>query len=129
MEDGLLKRKVVDGGHEFWSFYLPANLVLQVLQAAHNDLGHNGFPRTYAAVKQIFYWKNIKENVWDYCKICPVCMLHWKELVKLERKLFHPSLSPVDFICMDLIGEFHPPIRCGHHFALTACCMPTGFTW
>ena len=31
MEDGLLKRKVVDGGHEFWSIYLPAGLVLQVL--------------------------------------------------------------------------------------------------
>ena len=31
MEDGLLKRKVVDGGHEFWSTYLPAGLVLQVL--------------------------------------------------------------------------------------------------
>ena len=54
MEDDLLKRKVVDGGHEFWSIYLPASLVLQVLQAAHDDLGHNGFPRTYAAVKWIF---------------------------------------------------------------------------
>ena len=30
---------------------------------------------------------------------------------------------------MDLIGEFHPPTRHGHHFALTACCMLTGFTW
>ena len=31
MEYGLLKRKVVDGGHEFWSIYLLASLVLQVL--------------------------------------------------------------------------------------------------
>ena len=38
-------------------------------------------------------------------------------------------MSPMDFICMDLIGEFHPPTRCGHRFALTACCMLTGFTW
>ena len=35
----------------------------------------------------------------------------------------------MDFICMDLIGEFHPPTKHGHHFALTACCMLTGFTW
>ena len=27
------------------------------------------------------------------------------------------------------MGEFHPPTRCGHCFALTACCMLTGFTW
>ena len=56
MEDDILKQKV-DGGHEFWSIYLTCSLVLQVLQAAHDDLGHNGFPRTYTAVKWVFYWK------------------------------------------------------------------------
>ena len=30
---------------------------------------------------------------------------------------------------MDLIGEFHPPTSHGHHYALTAVCMFTGFTW
>ena len=59
----------------------------------------------------------------------PSVHLHRRELVKFKRKLFHPSLSPMDFICMDLIGEFHPPTRHGHHFALTACCMLTRFTW
>ena len=126
MEDDLLKLKVVDGGHEFWSIYLPCSLVLQV---AHNDLGHNGFPRTYAAVKWVFYWKNIKENVQQHCKLCPVCTLLRSEYVKFERKLFHPSMSPMDFIYIDLIGEFHPSTRHGHYFALTACCMLTGFTW
>ena len=129
MEDDLLKGKVVDGGHEFWSIYLLCSLVLQMLRAAHDNLGHNGFPRTYAAVKWVFYWKNIKENVQQHCKLCPVCTLHRTENVKLKKKLFHPSMSPMDFIYMDLIGEFHPSTRCGHHFALTACYMLTGFTW
>ena len=84
---------------------------------------------TCAAVKRVFYWKNIKENVQQHCKLCPVCMLHRSENVKFERKLFHPSMSPMDFICMDLIGEFHPPTRCGNCFVLTACCMLTGFSW
>ena len=61
--------------------------------------------------------------------MCQVCMLHRKELVKFKRKPFCPSLFPMDFICMDLIGKFHPPTRCGHHFALTTCCMLTGSTW
>ena len=30
---------------------------------------------------------------------------------------------------MDLIGEFHPPTSRGYRYALTAVCMPTGFTW
>ena len=33
------------------------------------------------------------------------------------------------FICMDLIGKYHPPTSCGHRYALTAVCMLTGFTW
>ena len=31
IEDDLLKCKVVDGGHEVWSIYLPCSLVLEVL--------------------------------------------------------------------------------------------------
>ena len=35
----------------------------------------------------------------------------------------------MDFICMDLICEFHPPTSRGHCYALTAVCTLTGFTW
>ena len=50
-ENELLTRKVIDGGHEFHAIYLPSVLIFQVLQTTHDDLGHNGFPRTYAALK------------------------------------------------------------------------------
>ena len=50
-ENELLMRKVIDGGHEFRAIYLPSVLIFQLLQTAHDDLGHNGFPRTYAAIK------------------------------------------------------------------------------
>ena len=101
-ENELLMRKVIDGGHEFHAIYLPSVLTFQVLQTAHDDLSHNGFPRTYAALKQVFYWKGMKEDIRKHCKTCATCQLH-----KLE-KIFKPSLQPMDFICMDLIGEFHP---------------------
>ena len=128
-ENGLLTRKVVDGGHKFHTIYLPNVLVFQVLCTAHDDLGHNGFPRTYAALKRVFYWKGMKEDIRKHCKTCATCMLHKLENVKFERKVFKPSLQPMDFICMDLIGEFHPPTSRGHRYALTAVCMLTGFTW
>ena len=35
----------------------------------------------------------------------------------------------MDFIAMDLIGEFHPPSSQGNCYALTRVCMLTGFTW
>ena len=50
-ENELLTRKVIDGGHKFCAIYLPSVLIFQVLRTAHDDLGHNGFLRTYAALK------------------------------------------------------------------------------
>ena len=71
----------------------------------------------------------MKEDIRKHCKTCATCQLHKLENVKFKRKIFRPSLQPMDFICMDLIGEFHPPTSCGHRYALTAVCMLTGFTW
>ena len=81
-EHELLTRKVVDGGHEFHAIYLPSALVFQVLRAAHDELGHNGFPRTYAAVKRVFYWKGMKEDIMKHCKACATCILHRSENVQ-----------------------------------------------
>ena len=128
-ENELLTMKVIDGGHKFHAIYLPSVLIFQVLRTAHDDLGHNGFPRTYAAVKRVFFWKGMKEDIRKHCKTCATCQLHKLENVKFKRKIFKPSLQPMDFICMDLIGEFHPPTSCGHCYALTAVCMLKGFTW
>ena len=69
-ENELLTRKVIDGGHEFHAIYLPSVLTFQVFQTAHDDLGHNGFPRTYAALKRVFYWKGMKEDIRKHCKTC-----------------------------------------------------------
>ena len=104
-------------------------LVFQVLRAAHDELGHNGFPRTYAAVKRVCYWKGMKEDIRKHCKACATCILHQSENVKFKRKIFCPSLLPMDFICMDLIGKFYSPTSHGHRYALTSVCMLTGFTW
>ena len=71
----------------------------------------------------------MKEDIRKHCKTCATCILHKAENVKFKRKIFKPSLQPMDFICMDLIGKFHPPTSHGHHYALTAVCMLTGFTW
>ena len=72
-ENELLMRKVIDGGHEFHAIYLPSVLIFQVLQTAHDDLSHNGFPRTYAALKQVFFWKGMKEDIRKHCKTCATC--------------------------------------------------------
>ena len=42
---------------------------------------------------------------------------------------FNVPTSPMQFISMDLIGEFYPPSAKGHRYALTVICMFTGYTF
>ena len=132
MEDGVLYRRVTEGGQSFHTIYVPKtppNLIQSILKAAHNDSGHSGFPRTYSAIRRLYYWKGIKEDVCQHCTNCYTCQLHRIAAVKFEAKHFKPSMKPMDFIAMDLIGEFHPPSSNGNRYALTGVCMLTGFTW
>ena len=108
---------------------MPESLIQSILQTAHDESGHNGFPRTYSAIQRLYYWKGIKEDVLQHCRNCYTCQLHKTAAVKFEAKHFKPSLKPMDFIAMDLIGEFHPPSSQGNRYALTGVCMLTGFTW
>ena len=42
---------------------------------------------------------------------------------------FSSKPQPMEFIAMDLIGEFHPASSKGNRYTLTAVCMLTGFTF
>ena len=65
----------------------------------------------------------------QHCTNCYTCQLHRTAAVKFEAKHFKPSMKPMDFITMDLMGEFHPPSSNGNRYALTGVRMLTGFTW
>ena len=132
MEDGVLYHRVTEGGQSFHAIYVPKtppSLIQSILKAVHNDSGHNGFPRTYSAIRRLYYWKGIKEDVRQHYTNCYTCQLHRTAAVKFEAKHFKPSMKLMDFIAMDLIGEFHPPSSNGNRYALTGVCMLTGFTW
>ena len=48
---------------------------------------------------------------------------------QFEKQIFEPGVQPMEFVSMDLIGEFHPPSSKGNKYALTAVCMLTGYTF
>ena len=132
MKDGVLYRRVTEGGQSFQAIYIPKtppSLIQSILKAAHDYSGHNGFPSTYSAIRRLYYWKGINEDVRQHCTNCYTCQLHRTAAVKFEAKHFTPSMKPMDFIAMDLIGEFHPPLSNGNRYTLTGVCMLTGVTW
>ena len=93
----------------------------------HDEFGHNGTHRTYILLKRLYYWKGLKLSVEKHIKRCYQCQRKNKQVVKYTRFHFDVATFPMQFISMDLIGEFHPPTSRRHKYALTIICMLTGY--
>ena len=51
IENGILKRYIDDNKQRFEVIILPQTLTEPTLQLAHEGLGHNGIPQTYALLR------------------------------------------------------------------------------
>ena len=63
VENNVLFRSIVDNGHKFEARVIPELLVDVVLHLGHNQSGHNGYQRTYAAQKCLYYWKGMRAQI------------------------------------------------------------------
>ena len=124
-----LKRFVIDGNNTYETIVIPRSLIPQVLHMVHDKLGHNGTHRTYVLLKRLYYWKGLKPSVERHIKRCPQCQRRNKQVVKYAKLHFDVATFPMQFISMDLIGEFHPPTSKKHKYALTVICMLTGYVF
>ena len=129
MENKILKRKLVNNGLLYTPIVVPDVLKDCLLILAHDKQGHNGFRRTYASLKNRYHWKGMKKSVYQHCTNCQVCAKHNIKTQQLKNEHFSSPPQPMEFIVMDLIGEFHPASSKGNRFALTTVCMLTGFTF
>ena len=105
----LLKRYVTGGDNMYETIVLPRALTAQILKMAHDNLGHNGTHRTYTLLKRLYYWKGLKPCVTKHIQRCYQCQRRNKQVVKYATLHFDVATFPIQFISMDLIGEFHPP--------------------
>ena len=129
VQNKLLKRYVTDGDKTYETIVLPRALTAQILKMAHDDLGHNGTHRTYMLLKRLYYCKGLKPSVTKHIQRCYQCQRRNKQVVKYATLDFDVATFPMQFISMDLIGEFHPTTSKGKTFALTVICMLTGYVF
>ena len=109
MEDGILRRKILEPTvNEFKPIIKPKSLVDHILMTAHNHGGHNGFMRMYAAIRHLYFWVGMKKDIQQHCRRCQLCAKHNIAKVKFEKTHFKGARQPMQFISMDLIGEFYP---------------------
>ena len=129
LENNILRRKIIDNGLLYTPIIVPDILKDCLLILAHDKQGHNGFRRTYASLRKRYHWKGMKKSVYQHCSRCQVCAKHNIKTQQLKNEHFSSPPQPMEFIAMDLIGEFHPASSKGNRYALTAVCMLTGFTF
>ena len=129
MYNGLLHRYNTDYKQRFQALVIPVSYAKIVLKLGHDELGHNGTARTYALVKRMFYWKGLKKDTENYVKTCHICQQYNIQSVRYTPGHFEIPEAPMDFISMDLIGEFKMGSTQGNRYALTVICMLTGYTW
>ena len=60
---------------------------------------------------------------------CYQCQRRNKQVVKYAKLHFDMATFPMQFISMDLNGEFHPPTSKEHKYALTVICLLTGYVF
>ena len=129
VKDNILKRYVIEGNNTHETTVVPRALTGQILRMAHDELGHNGTHRTYTILKRLYYWKGLKPSIEKHIKMCYQCQKRNKQVVKYATLHFDVATFPMQFISMDLIGEFHPPISRKHQYALMVICMLTVYVF
>ena len=127
VKDKLLKRYVIDGNNTYETTMIPRAITAQILWMAHDNLGHNGTHRMYTLLKRLYYWKGLKPSVEKHIKMCYQCQRRNKQVIKYATLHFDMATFPMQFISMDLIGEFHPPTTKNNRYALTVICMLMGY--
>ena len=91
-------------------------LIGHVLELAHNKLSHNGISCTYIMLKRLYFWKGMKVSVTKHVKNCAICQKCNPQVVPYAKLHFDTATFPMEFISMNLIGEFYPPSKLGHKY-------------
>ena len=63
VNNNVLFRSIVDNGHKFEARVIPESLRDVALHLGHNQSGHNGYQRTYTAIKHLYYSKGMRTQV------------------------------------------------------------------
>ena len=109
VRNNVLFRSIVENDHKFEVRVIPESLQDIILHLGHNQSGHNGCQRIYAAIKRLYYWKGMRSHVLHYCKSCKTCSVQKVQKTQFEKQIFEPGVQPMEFLSLDLIGEFHSP--------------------
>ena len=102
---------MVDDGHKFEATVVPEDLIHTVLHLGHNQSGHNGYQRTYAAINCVYYWKGMRKHVLVHCKSCPTCAKQRVQKHNLKSKSLNQVCSQWRLFASISLVSFTLPLQ------------------
>ena len=98
--NGLLYHKLDDSDN--YQLLLPYSQRARVLENLHDDVGHQGIPRTEALVRERCYWLGIHNYVKDWINNCERCVKSKMPHVPVRTPLGHLTATrPLQIVAMD----------------------------
>lgn len=100
-DDGVLYRTIKETGKDVKQLLLPRCLRKQVLQAVHDDVGHQASEKTLDLTRRRCYWPGMAKDVADFCQQCKRCTM-----AKAGKRL-HPTMGsliasrPLEVLAID----------------------------
>ena len=91
-----------------------------IMHAAHENLGHAGVTKTYAFLRQRYFWPGMKKHVANHIRTCGECAQENLRPVPYMPGSLKIVNQPMYHLYMDLIGPF-PVTEQGNQYCLTAC--------
>ena len=64
----------------------------------------------------------MRTQILQHCKCCKVCAQQKVQKPQFEKQIFEPGVQPMEFISMDLVGEFSPTINQMEQVS-NSCCL------
>ena len=128
LNNGIVYRLWYEDGRTSDCVVVPEVLRDPLLMLAHSYSGHNGFRRTYNAMKRQYYWPGMHKDILRHCKKCHQCALQNQGTGEVGFDHFNVPSLPMEFICMDLVGPISPQMSKGNCYILTVIDMLTGYT-
>ena len=122
IQDGVLMKYTTDNKQRFETILVPEHYTLALMRLANDELGNNGSSRTYMMLRRLYFWKGMKPQIFRYVKQCKSCQKRNSQIVRYTPGHFQVPTAPMQFISMDLIGEFHPSSAKGHRYAQLYIC-------
>ena len=122
LEDGILYHIYTPMGRRkhdpFIQLVVPKSLQHQILEAAHNDVlaSHLGITKTYAVVRQRFFWPGMFIDIQHYCKSCVDCAMKKPPKGGYRANLIPiPVEGPFDRVGVDCLGPL-PVTHSGNRY-------------